>query len=56
MALGNEPAGTTSRVKIVGSSCERTQAAQANDSQKSEEEQRGVKVDDATAVALSMAQ
>ena len=56
VALGAEPDGKTSRVKIVGSSCERTQAIQATDVQKSEDEQRGVTVDATTAVALQMAQ
>ena len=54
MCLGEEADGQTSRVKIVGSSCERTAAPQANDVQKSEDQQRGVTLDDETRTALQL--
>lgn len=53
VALGETTQGATSRVRIVGSSCERTAPIQASDTQKTEEEQSGGKKDAYTEVAKS---
>jgi Ca2+-binding EF-hand superfamily protein len=54
VAFGEGKEGEQSRLRIVGSSCENCVKANAADLQKSEEEQRGMALDDMTKEALKM--